>query len=96
VSAPKRIIELVGLFERNISSYKSGIYNETQVRNEFINPFFTELGWDVENRKGYAEAYKDVIHEYSQKWPTLLKLIIALGLEEQENFLLKPKSQALT
>ena len=67
MSVPSRIVELVELFERNIDSYKSGVYNETQVRNEFINPFFTELGWDVENKKGYAEAYKDVIHEYSQK-----------------------------
>ncbi len=67
MSVPSRIIELVELFERNIDSYKSGVYNETQVRNEFINPFFTELGWDVENKRGYAEAYKDVIHEYSQK-----------------------------
>ena len=56
MSVPSRIIELVELFERNIDSYKSGVYNETQVRNEFINPFFTELGWDVENKRGYAEA----------------------------------------
>lgn len=63
MTAPKRILELVELFGRNIDSYKSGKYNETQVRREFIDPFFMELGWDVDNRKGYAEAYKDVIHE---------------------------------
>ena len=33
------------------------------MRREFIDPFFTALGWDVDNRAGYAEAYKDVIHE---------------------------------
>jgi hypothetical protein len=26
-------------------------------------PFFKDLGWDVDNIPGYAEAYKDVIHE---------------------------------
>ena len=30
-------------------------------------PFFKLLGWDVNNEKGYAEAYKDVIHEDSIK-----------------------------
>lgn len=65
--APQIIEQLVERFERNLPSYKSGIYNETQVRLEFINPFFEALGWDVQNKKGYAEAYKDVVHEYSQK-----------------------------
>lgn len=63
MSAPARVLELVDLFKRNIEAYKSGRYNETQVRREFIDPLFKELGWDVDNRKGYAEAYKDVIHE---------------------------------
>ncbi|MEO8398773.1 MAG: TaqI-like C-terminal specificity domain-containing protein, partial [Ignavibacteriaceae bacterium] len=64
---PQLIKQLVERFDRNLPSYKSGSYNETQVRQEFINPFFETLGWDVRNEKGYAEAYKDVIHEYSQK-----------------------------
>lgn len=65
--APDIIKELVERFERNIFSYKSNNYNETQVRQEFINPFFEALGWDVQNKKGYAEAYKEVIHEFSLK-----------------------------
>ena len=28
-----------------------------------VDPFFKLLGWDIGNEKGYAEAYKDVIHE---------------------------------
>lgn len=63
MAAPKVIIELVERFQRNIKDYQSGKYNETQVRLEFIDPFFEALGWDVHNKKGYAEAYKDVIHE---------------------------------
>jgi len=53
----------VEIFENNLASYKSGHYNETQVRREFVDPFFKALGWDVDNEQGFAEAYKDVIHE---------------------------------
>ncbi|MBT4484228.1 MAG: N-6 DNA methylase [Candidatus Latescibacteria bacterium] len=67
MAAPDKIIELVERFDRNIDAYKSGHYNETQVRHEFIDPFFIALGWDVNNEEGYAEAYKDVIHEDSIK-----------------------------
>jgi type I restriction-modification system DNA methylase subunit/predicted type IV restriction endonuclease len=63
MSVPDRIKRLVETFDNNLESYKKGIYNETQVRREFIDPFFDELGWDVTNKQGYAEAYKDVIHE---------------------------------
>src|SRR5690606_13578368 len=28
-----------------------------------LNPFFIALGWDVSNEAGYAEGYKDVVHE---------------------------------
>ncbi|MBU2446901.1 MAG: N-6 DNA methylase [Bacteroidetes bacterium] len=67
MSIPPTVIDLVERFERNIESYKFGNYNEQQTRYEFINPFFEALGWDVSNKQGYAEAYKDVVHEYSQK-----------------------------
>ncbi|MFO8010237.1 MAG: TaqI-like C-terminal specificity domain-containing protein, partial [Dehalococcoidia bacterium] len=63
MSVPDRIKELTEVFDNNLESYKKGSYNETQVRREFIDPFFEQLGWDVANEQGYAEAYKDVIHE---------------------------------
>jgi hypothetical protein len=62
-TTPSLLTELVDRFRYNIDSYKNGHYNETQVRKEFIDPFFEVMGWDVSNKKGYAEAYKDVIHE---------------------------------
>ncbi len=64
-SAPQILIELVERFRNNLASYRAGHYNETQVRREFIDPFFEALGWDVDNERGYAEAYKDVILEDS-------------------------------
>ena len=55
MSVPNKIMDLVGLFDRNIETYKRSRYNEDQLRSEFIDPFFEELGWDVANKKGYAE-----------------------------------------
>lgn len=63
MSASERIKRLTETFDCNLESYKRGSFNEAQVRIEFINPFFEELGWDINNRQGYSEAYKDVIHE---------------------------------
>ncbi len=62
-TAPERVEQLVERFDRHIEEYRTGRYNETMVRREYIDPLFTALGWDVANRAGYAEAYKDVIHE---------------------------------
>jgi len=67
ITAPRdtrRQIEgLVQRFARNLDAYTRPDYKETQVRVEFIDPFFEALGWDVRNVQGYAELYKDVIHE---------------------------------
>src|SRR3989337_222743 len=63
MTAPKEILDLVERFNRNRDAYKSAQYNETQLRREFLDPFFISIGWDVENRQGLAEAYKDVVHE---------------------------------
>jgi hypothetical protein len=73
LAAPKEIVDLVDRFENNLASYKSGHYNETQVRREFVDPFFKALGWDVDNEQGFAEAYKDVIHEDAVKVGTTTK-----------------------
>ena len=65
MAAPREIVELVERFERNVDAYKSGRYNETQLRREFIDPFFGALGWDVENRGGRLGLQREVIHEDS-------------------------------
>jgi len=61
--APPLILELVERFDSHREAYRSGQYNETQLRREFLDPLFGALDWDVNNARGYAEAYKDVIHE---------------------------------
>jgi len=37
------------------------------LRRDFLDPFFAAIGWDIENKKGYAEAFREVIHEDSLK-----------------------------
>ena len=65
MSAPAIIQTLVTRFRESRELYRSGRYNETQLRNEFLNPFFETLGWDMYNRSNYAPQYREVIHEDS-------------------------------
>jgi len=57
------IANLVVRFDEQFESYKNPEYNETLTRRDFIDPFFKALGWDIDNQEGYAESYREVIHE---------------------------------
>lgn len=61
--APSIIHELVAKFAEHQEHYKRGDYNETQLRRDFLDPFFVAMGWDLDNSKGYAEKFREVIHE---------------------------------
>src|SRR6266480_5242423 len=63
MAVPQTVLELIDRCDRNRSAYRSEQYNEARLRIEFLNPLFEALGWDVNNKQGYAEAYKDVIYE---------------------------------
>ena len=65
MAAPESIRKLIEHFEQNREALRSGRYNEAQLRQEFLNPFFAALGWDMFNEQQYGEAYKEVIHETS-------------------------------
>ncbi len=58
---------LVDKFEQGIASYKNNDYNETETRNEFIDPFWKALGWDLENKAKLSPVYKEVVVEKTQK-----------------------------
>ncbi|MGB3016773.1 MAG: DNA methyltransferase, partial [Ignavibacteria bacterium] len=62
-SAYSKVSELVTRFDEQYASYKKSDYNETLTRRDFIDPFFRTLGWDIDNQQGFAEAYREVIHE---------------------------------
>ena len=51
---------LVEQFGRNIKQYKSSAYDEASLRQEFLNPFFRALGWDIENKAGLIPQHREV------------------------------------
>ena len=63
MALPAAIAALIETFAANEADYTAPEFKEAQVRQQFIDPFFAALGWDVANTQGYAEAYKEVIHE---------------------------------
>lgn len=60
---PPEVRQLVEQFARHRDDYRTGKYNETQLRRDYLDPFFKALGWDIDNEKGFAEAYRQVFHE---------------------------------
>lgn len=58
-----KIESLVKLFENNYGFYASKDYKEDHLRQEFLNPFFSALGWDMDNTQHFAPQYREVIHE---------------------------------
>jgi len=59
MAVPRNIEELIERFDQNREAYLSGTYNETQLRHEFVDPFFIALGWDVSNNEGRAYINPD-------------------------------------
>ena len=64
---PESVKRLVDRFDQDRKVFLSGDYKEEQLRLEFLNPFFTALGWDMDNKQGLSETFKQVIHEESIK-----------------------------
>jgi len=92
-----KIAELVERFGANLDAYKNSSYNETQLRREFIDPFFEALGWDVANREGYAEQYKDVVHEDSLRVGVSLKAPdYSFRIGGQRKFFLEAKKPSVS
>lgn len=61
----KQISELVSQFENAKDSYLKATYNETQLRNDFLDPFLKSFGWDVQNEKASTQFLRDVVQEES-------------------------------
>jgi hypothetical protein len=59
-SFERELARLVETFERNLAHYKSARYDEASLRQEFLNPFFRALGWDVENKAGLIPQHRQV------------------------------------
>ena len=62
-SFKEKLQNLIIKFEKDKHHYFSKDYLEAQVRQDFINPLFEALGWDIENRKGLSPFDREVILE---------------------------------
>jgi len=55
-TAKQQIAKLIDKYKRLLEAGKVKTYNEAQTRNEFIEPFFQFLGWDMRNIKDENEV----------------------------------------
>jgi len=59
----EKLLSFVRKFEKDKHHYLSKEYLEAQVRQDFIDPLFEALGWDIENKKGLSPFDREVILE---------------------------------
>ncbi|MBN2085822.1 MAG: N-6 DNA methylase [Anaerolineales bacterium] len=59
------IARLVRHFSTNRAAFLAAGYKEAQSRQEFIDPLFIALNWDVRNRQQAAPDYREVVVEDS-------------------------------
>lgn len=57
------INDLVRKYSANRSAYLKVDYNETQLRTDFLDPFFEMLGWDIKNNQGKPTNEREVLVE---------------------------------
>ena len=55
--------DLVKKYQLNREGFVKATYNETQLRNDFIDPLLECFGWDVDNDQGKTQFLRDVIQE---------------------------------
>lgn len=58
-----RLKDLIDKYDLHKDQYLDAKYNETEVRVDFVNPFFELLGWDVNNNRGLPSHLREVTHE---------------------------------
>ncbi len=57
------INKLIEKYENNRTHYLSSKYNESQLRTDFLEPFFELLGWDIKNASGKITNEREVLVE---------------------------------
>lgn len=59
--------ELVNKYEKSRDTYLKSNYNETQLRTDFLDPFFQLLGWDINNNQSKPTNEREVLVEEALK-----------------------------
>lgn len=61
------IKQLIEKYQTDRDNYLTQKYNETQLRSDFLDPFFELLGWDIKNNAGKPTNEREVILEEALK-----------------------------
>jgi type I restriction-modification system DNA methylase subunit len=94
--APDSVLKLCETFADHRDHFRSGNYNEFQLRKQFLDPLFEALGWDMANSQGLAPQYRDVIHEDAIKiGPHVKAPDYAFTLHGQRKFFLEAKKPSV-
>lgn len=94
--APDSVLKLCETFAEHREHFRSGNYNEFQLRKQFLDPLFEALGWDMANSQGLAPQYRDVIHEDAIKiGPHVKAPDYAFTLHGQRKFFLEAKKPSV-
>ena len=94
--APATVLKLCETFAEHREHFRSGNYNEFQLRKQFLDPLFEALGWDMANSQGLAPQYRDVIHEDAIKIGLHVKAPdYAFTLHGQRKFFLEAKKPSV-
>jgi hypothetical protein len=59
-SFEKELNRLVAAFEKGLPEFKGTGYSEAKLRDDFLNPMFRALGWDLENKAGLIQQEREV------------------------------------
>lgn len=96
LNTPAPVLKLCETFAEHREHYRSGNYNEFQLRKQFLDPLFEALGWDMANSQGLAPQYRDVIHEDAIKIGRHVKAPdYAFTLHGQRKFFLEAKKPSV-
>lgn len=62
-----KIHALVAKYEAGKEFYRTSRFNESELRNEFLDPLFEALGWDIRNSSGRSTHEREVLLEEALK-----------------------------
>jgi len=62
-TAPDAVKRLVEHLDQDRKVFLSSDYREEQLRAEFLDHFFTTLGWDMDNNQGLSEIREKILFE---------------------------------
>jgi hypothetical protein len=88
------IKNLVEKYIENRTYYLTSEYNESQLRSDFLDPFFELLGWDIRNSKGKSTNEREVLLEEALKednYSTTKKPDYTFRLFSERKFFLEAK-----